>query len=113
MYFTVGQLIVEVELLRATEDIFGDDSCQIRLDAKEFLSEVGVLDFRQAFGPLVEMRWQRKLLLVPYECPNVMEGVVGILRTARRLLDAGELCYVSEHVCAYLTTSFLKVPLDL
>ena len=29
-----------------------------------------------------------------------MEGVVGILLTARRLLDAGELCYVSEHVCA-------------
>src|SRR3954453_13310765 len=29
-----------------------------------------------------------------------MEGVVGILLTARRLLDAGELCYVSEHVHA-------------
>src|SRR3954465_9049366 len=29
-----------------------------------------------------------------------MEGVVGILLTARRLLDAGELCYVSEHVRA-------------
>ena len=66
IYFTVRQLIVEVELPRATEDIFGDDSCQVRLDAKEFLSEVGVLDFRQAFGPQLEMRWQRKLLLVPY-----------------------------------------------
>src|SRR3954447_26471558 len=29
-----------------------------------------------------------------------MEGVVGILLTARRLLDACELCYVSEHVHA-------------
>src|SRR4051812_19280173 len=29
-----------------------------------------------------------------------MEGVVGILLTARRLLDGGELCYVSEHVRA-------------
>src|SRR3954466_1391148 len=29
-----------------------------------------------------------------------MEGVVGILLTARRRLDAGELCYVSEHVRA-------------
>src|SRR3954469_23102796 len=27
-----------------------------------------------------------------------MEGVVGILLTPRRLLDAGELCYMSEHV---------------
>ena len=27
-----------------------------------------------------------------------MEGVVGIILTARRLLDAGELCYVCEHV---------------
>ena len=85
---------------RATKDIFGDDSCQVRLDAQEFLSEVGVLDFRQAFGPLLEMSWQRKLLLVPYERPHVMEGVVGILLTARRLLDAGELFYASEHVRA-------------
>src|SRR3954462_5480563 len=29
-----------------------------------------------------------------------MEGIVGILLTARRLLDAGELCYVIEHVRA-------------
>ena len=29
-----------------------------------------------------------------------MEGVVGILLTARGLLDAGKLCYVSEHVHA-------------
>ena len=83
-------MIVEVELPRVTKDIFRDDSCQVRLDAKEFLSEVGVLDFRQAFGPVLEMSWQRKLLLVPYERPHVMEGVVGILLTARRLLDAGD-----------------------
>ena len=62
----LGSWIFDVELPRATEDIFGDDSCQVRLDAKEFLSEVGVLDFRQTFGPQLEMRWQRKLLLVPY-----------------------------------------------
>src|SRR3954468_620655 len=99
-------MIVAVELSRATEDIFGDDSCQVRLDAKEFLSEVGVLDFRQVFGPLLEMRWQRKLLLVLYERPHVMEGVVGIRLTARRLLDAGELCYMGEHVGA-IPASFL------
>ena len=37
-------------------------------------------------------------MLVPYERPHVMEGVVGILLIARRLLDAVELCYVSEHM---------------
>src|SRR3954471_17254664 len=82
------------------KDIFRDDSYQLRLDAKEFLSEVSVLDYRQAFGPVVEMSWGRKLLLVPYERPHVIDGVVGILLTARRLLDAGELCYVSEHMRA-------------
>src|SRR4051812_23772805 len=98
IYFTVGRLFVEVELPRVTKDIFRDDSCKLRLDAKEFLSEVGVLDFRQAFGPFLEMIWQRKMLLVPYERPHVMDGVVGICLTARRLLDASELYYVSEHV---------------
>ena len=36
--------------------------------------------------------------MVPYDRPHVMEGVVGILLTARRLLDAGERRYVGEHV---------------
>ena len=36
--------------------------------------------------------------MVPYDRPHVMEGVVGILLTARQLLDAGERCIVSEHV---------------
>src|ERR1041385_8591207 len=44
------------------------------------------------------MSWEHKLLVVPYKCPHVMDGVVGILLTARRLLDAGELCYMSEHM---------------
>ena len=36
--------------------------------------------------------------MVPYDRPHVMEGVVGILLTARRLLDAAELSIVGEHV---------------
>ena len=36
--------------------------------------------------------------MVPYDRPHVMEGVVDILLTARRLLDAGELCFVGKHV---------------
>ena len=36
--------------------------------------------------------------MVPYDHPHVMEGVVGILLTARRLLDAGEHRIVAEHV---------------
>ena len=41
--------------------------------------------------------------MVPYDRPHVMEGVVGILLTARRLLDAVEHCIVGEHVLAVLT----------
>ena len=36
--------------------------------------------------------------LVPYDRPHVMEGVVGILLTARQLLDAAELSIVGKHV---------------
>ena len=36
--------------------------------------------------------------MVPYNRPHVMEGVVGILMTVRRLLDAGEHRIVGEHV---------------
>ena len=36
--------------------------------------------------------------MVQYDRPHVMEGVVGIVLTARRLLDAGERRYMGEHV---------------
>ena len=42
-------------------------------------------------------------MMVPYDRPHVMEGVVGILLTARRLLDAGERRCVGEHVLAVPT----------
>ena len=41
--------------------------------------------------------------MVPYDRPHVMEGVVGILLTARRLLDAAEIRIVLEGVLAVLT----------
>ena len=41
--------------------------------------------------------------MVPYDRPHVMEGVVGNLLTARRLLDAGERRIVGEHVLAIPT----------
>ena len=42
-------------------------------------------------------------MMVPYDRPHVMEGVVGILLTARRLLDATERRIVGEHVLAVPT----------
>ena len=41
--------------------------------------------------------------MVPYDRPHVMEGVVGILLTARRLLNAGERRIVGEDVLAVPT----------
>ena len=41
--------------------------------------------------------------MVPYDRPHVMEGIVGILLTARRLLYAGERRIVGEHVPAVPT----------
>ena len=41
--------------------------------------------------------------MVPHDRPHVMEGVVGILLTARWLLDAGERRIVGEHVLAVPT----------
>ena len=41
--------------------------------------------------------------MVPYDLPHVMEGVVGIPLTARRLLDAAERRIVGEHVLAVPT----------
>ena len=46
--------------------------------------------------------------MVPYNRPHVMEGVVVILLTARRLLDAGERRMVGEHVLAVPTNWPLK-----
>ena len=40
--------------------------------------------------------------MVPYDRSHVMEGVVGILLTARRLLDAAKLSIVGEHMLAVL-----------
>ena len=40
---------------------------------------------------------------VPYDRPHVMEGIVGILLTARRLLDGGERRFVGEHMLAVPT----------
>ena len=39
-------------------------------------------------------------MCIPDDRPQVMEGVVGLLDTVIRLLDAGELHYVFEHVSA-------------
>ena len=46
--------------------------------------------------------------MAPYDCPHVMEGVVGILLTTRQLLDAGERRIVGEHVSAVPTNWSLK-----
>ena len=46
------------------------------------------------------MRRHRKVLLVPYVRPHVLEGIVGLLRTVRRLLDAREVRLVPEHLHA-------------
>ena len=85
-----------------------DDSGNLLLDAIEGLSEIFILDPRQVFGPGFEMRRQRKVLLIPYEPPHVMEGVVGLLLTARRLLDAGELQRVGEYAHASLFLLLLE-----
>ena len=57
VYLTIGRLLSEVELPRGTKDILMDDFCKLRLDAKEFLSEVRVLDCRQACGPIFDIIW--------------------------------------------------------
>ncbi len=36
--------------------------------------------------------------MVPHDRPHVMEGVVGILLSARRMLDAGERHYEGERI---------------
>ena len=41
--------------------------------------------------------------MVPYDRPHVMDGVVGVLLTARWLLDAGERRIMGEHVLAVPT----------
>ena len=57
VYLTVARLLSEVELPRGTKDILMDDFRKLRLDAKEFLSEVRVLDCRQACDPIFDIIW--------------------------------------------------------
>ena len=47
-------------------------------------------------------------MMVPYDRPHVMDGIVGTLLTARRLLDAAERRIVGEHVPAVPTNWPLK-----
>ena len=53
----VSNVRSEVELPRGTKDILMDDFRKLRLDAKEFLSEVRVLDCRQPCDPIFEIIW--------------------------------------------------------
>ena len=55
VYLTVGRLLFEVELPRGTKDILMDDFRKLRLDLKEILSDVRVLDCRHARGPIFEL----------------------------------------------------------
>ena len=73
-------------------DVVSDDRRKLLLDMIELLSDGIILGRRQATRPVFELRWLRNVLLVPYVCPHVMESVVGLLLTASRLLDTGELC---------------------
>ena len=57
VYLNVGRLISEEELPRGMKDILMDDVRKLRLDAKEFLSDIRVLDCRQARGPIFEIIW--------------------------------------------------------
>ena len=57
IYLTIGRLISDEELPQGMKDILMDDVRKLRLDAKEFLSEVRVLDCRQARGPIFEIIW--------------------------------------------------------
>ena len=74
------------------------------LDAEEVFSEIIIVDLRQLLGPSSETRWQCKHLTITDEAPQVMEDVEGLLHAASRLLDAGELRYVFEHVLAISDT---------
>ena len=51
-------------------------------------------------------------MMVLYDRPRVMEGVVGILLTARRVLDAGIVLWVNTCL-PYLRIGLVKVPPDL
>ena len=52
-------------------------------------------------------------MMVPYDRPHVMEGVVGILLTARRLFDGGDVVTWVNTCLPYLRTALVKVPPDL
>lgn len=77
-----------------------DDRRKALLDIIELFSYLVILEPPQAKGPVLKLRRQRKVLLVPHVRPHVMEGIVGLLDTARRLQDAGEVRIVDEHLHA-------------
>ena len=47
--------------------------------------------------------WIADKRVAPYDRPHVMEGIVGILLTSRRLIDVEEHRIVGEHVLAVPT----------
>jgi hypothetical protein len=84
------------------DDIFLQDSHNLILDAEEVIPKFSVLDPCMLFGPSSDTSWRRKPVFVLDDRPHVMEGIEGLLDTIRRLLDAGELDYMLEHVSAVL-----------
>ena len=74
------------------------------LDVEEVFCEIIIVDLRQLLGPSSDTRWQCKHSAITSEPPQVMEDVEGLLHAVSRLLDAGELRYVFEHVFAISKT---------
>ena len=60
VYLTVGRLLSKVEQPRGTKDILMDDFHKLRLDAKEFLSDVRVLDCRQSWAQSLRLFGSRR-----------------------------------------------------
>ena len=81
----------------AFADVIVDDCGKTLLDAIELKSESFITAVRQVLAPLVDMRWDRKLLVISYEVTHVMDDVVCIPRTVWQLLEAGELGFVAEY----------------
>jgi len=73
-----------------------DELRNLLLDAIELKSEINIIVGRKVFAPFLETRWQHKELLIPYELPHVIDGVVDLPRNVLRLLHAGELRFVAE-----------------
>jgi hypothetical protein len=72
------------------------------LDAIKFSSGISILDGYQFLYLWLETSFEHKVLSIPNGSPHIMKDVVGLLRTALRLLDAWERCHVCEHVQASL-----------